>query len=576
MAGEGQASADVGDPDAPVSPTLSIEVLMTQLVDQASAVLSAQQRLQRLLDANQSIVSELSLPAVLRRVVEAARETARAEYAALGVIDSDGMLEQFVHVGMDEETVGRIGDLPKGRGLLGALIKHPASIRLGNVADDPRSSGFPAEHPPMTSFLGVPIRTRDQVYGNLYLTNRSGGGEFTAEDQELISALAATASIAIENARLYEESRQWQEWLRASAEISRQLLSNDDSNANTLRRIAISVRRLTTADVVTVVLPFHGSVDELEVVAATGMGEDELLGIRYPIADSVAWRSMREGHGLIVQDVNQRPGIHLHLRPVVPVSQVMAIPLIGESSVRGALTVGRISHQVGFSLADLDMAETFAGQAAIALELADARASQQRVAALEDHDRIARDLHDHVIQRLFAAGLSIQSLAGRIDEPSVRQRLGQTVDDLDETIRQIRNTIFALQDDNETPTVRNRVLAIVAELQPVLGFGPDVGWSGPVDTVADATVVADIEAVVRETLTNIARHAQASAVRVSVAADADRLAVEVVDDGVGLGDSTRRSGLTNLARRAERRGGTMTVDHRNEGGLGVRWTIPLR
>jgi len=222
------------------------------------------------------------------------------------------------------------------------------------------------------------------------------------------------------------------------------------------------------------------------------------------------------------------------------------------------------------------MAETFAGQAAIALELADARANRERVAALEDRDRIARDLHDHVIQRLFAAGLSVQSLAGRIDEPAVRQRLGQTVDDLDDTIRQIRNTIFALQDDGESPTVRNRVLAIVAELQPVLGFQPDVVWSGPVDTVADAAVVADIEAVVRETITNVARHAHASAVRVAVAADAHRLDVEVDDDGVGLGDSTRRSGLTNLTRRAERRGGTMTVDHRNEGGLRVRWTIPLQ
>ena len=242
MSGERQTSGGAEDPGLPPHLRPSVEVLMTQLVDQAAAVLSAQQRLQRLLDANQSIVSELSLPAVLRRVVEAARDTANAQYAALGVIGADGTLEQFVHVGMDEETVARIGQLPKGHGLLGALIEHPAPIRLSKVADDPQSSGFPAGHPPMTSFLGVPIRSRDQVYGNLYLTNRSGGGEFTAEDQELISALAATASIAIENARLYEESRQWQEWLRASAEISRQLLSSDDTNANTLRRIAVSVQ----------------------------------------------------------------------------------------------------------------------------------------------------------------------------------------------------------------------------------------------------------------------------------------------------------------------------------------------
>ena len=242
--------ATVGD-----GPHLSIERLMAQLVDQAGQILSAQHRLQRLLDANRTIVSELSLPAVLRQIVESARETAGARYAALGVIGSDGLLEEFIHVGVDDSTVAAIGDLPKGQGLLGALIEHPEPIRLPHITDDPRSAGFPPGHPPMTTFLGVPIRNRDQVFGNLYLTNRLDGNEFTAEDEELISALAATASIAIENARLYEESRQRQEWLRASGEISRNLLLSEDTDIDTLRRIAVSVKRLAAADVVSVVLP---------------------------------------------------------------------------------------------------------------------------------------------------------------------------------------------------------------------------------------------------------------------------------------------------------------------------------
>ena len=220
-------------------PQLSIERLMAQLVDQAGRVLSAQHRLQRLLDANRAIVRELSLPAVLRQIAQSARETAGAQYAALGVIGSDGLLEEFIHVGMDDTTVAAIGDLPKGRGLLGTLIEHPEPIRLPHITDDSRSSGFPVGHPPMTTFLGVPIRNRDRVFGNLYLTNRRDGNDFTAEDEELISALAATASIAIENARLYEESRQRQEWLRASGEISRNLLLSDgqrDRHAPTHRR----------------------------------------------------------------------------------------------------------------------------------------------------------------------------------------------------------------------------------------------------------------------------------------------------------------------------------------------------
>jgi GAF domain-containing protein len=416
-------------------PHLSIERLMAQLVDQAGQILSAQHRLQRLLDANRTIVSELSLPAVLRQIVQSARETAGAQYAALGVIGSDGLLEEFIHVGMDDATVATIGDLPKGRGLLGALIEHPEPIRLPHITDDSRSSGVPPGHPPMTTFLGVPIRSRDQVFGNLYLTNRLDGNDFTAEDEELISALAVTASIAIENARLYEESRQRQEWLRASGEISRNLLLSEDTDIDTLQRIAVSVKRLAAADVVSVALPLlrGEEVSELEVVTAVGIGQEDLTGLRYPPADSIAWRAMQEGRGLIVQDVDRQPGVFLHLRHAAPVTQAMAVPLMGESGARGALIAGRVGRHTIFTAADLDMAETFARQATIALELADARVAQQHLAALEDRDRIARDLHDHVIQRLFAVGLGLQSTAARANEPAIRARLAQAVGELDET-----------------------------------------------------------------------------------------------------------------------------------------------
>jgi signal transduction histidine kinase len=554
---------------------LSVELLMGQLVEQASLIMTAQERLRRLLTANRSIVQELSLPAVLHRIVGTARDVANARYAALGVIGADGLLEQFLHVGVDEETAQAIGELPKGRGVLGALIEDPQPIRLTRIADDPRSSGFPDGHPPMTTFLGVPIRSRDSVFGNLYLTDRVDGGPFTAEDEELVLALAATAGIALENARLYEESRRRQEWLRASGEISRQLLDPAAEHSETLRRIATSVRRLASGDVVTLVRPAVDDSSQLEVVVATGAAERELVGLRYPKHDSLAWQAMQQGHGVRLEAVDQLPGVYLHLRPHVPVSQAMALPLRGETGPRGAIVAGRITPHSPFTDADLDMAETFAGQAAIALELSDARADQQRLGVLVDHWRIAGDLHDHVIQRLFATGLSLQSIAATVNDEIIEQRLTRTVDELDQTIQQIRSTIFGLR-ENSSGSLRGAVLAVVDQLAPVLPVRPDIQLVGPLDTVVDHAIVGDVEAVLRESLTNVAKHAQASKIRVRIQADGQHLAITVTDNGIGLGHSTRRSGLANLHRRAERYGGDFSVGNAPEGGLRLQWSIPLQ
>jgi signal transduction histidine kinase len=554
---------------------LSVELLMGQLVEQASLIMKAQERLRRLLTANRSIVQELSLPAVLHRIVSTARDVADARYAALGVIGADGLLEQFLHVGVDEETVRAIGELPKGRGVLGALIEDPQPIRLTRIADDPRSSGFPSGHPPMTTFLGVPIRSRDSVFGNLYLTDRVDGGPFTAEDEELVLALAATAGIAIENARLYEESRRRQEWLRASGEISRQLLDPEAEHSETLRRIATSVRRLASGDVVTLVRPAVDDSSQLEVVVATGAAERELVGLRYPIEDSMAWQAMQQGHGVRLDFLDRHPDIYLHLRAYVPVSQAMALPLRGETGPRGAIVAGRITPHSPFTDADLDMAETFAGQAAIALELSDARADQQRLGVLVDHWRIAGDLHDHVIQRLFATGLSLQSIAATVNDEIIARRLTRTVEELDETIQQIRSTIFGLR-ENSSGSLRGAVLAVVDQLAPVLPVRPDIQLVGPLDTVVHHAIVGDVEAVLRESLTNVAKHAHASKIRVRIQADGQHLAITVTDNGIGLGHSTRRSGLANLHRRAERYGGDFSVGNVPEGGLRLQWSIPLQ
>jgi signal transduction histidine kinase len=477
--------------------------------------------------------------------------------------------------------VGRIGHLPEGKGLLGALIDDPRTIRLRSIEDDPRSVGFPPHHPPMTSFLGVPVLVRGKVFGNLYLTERIDGGEFTADDEELVAALAATAGVAIENARLYEQSQRRQDWLQASAKITRQLLSAEGEEP--LQLIAREARQIADADVVTVVLPTE-SRERMMIEVAAGRAADELTGMSYPIEHTLTGLALSSGHPVLVGDADDSD-YDSHLSEVLPVGPVMVIPLVGTVDTRGALVIARLRGRNRFDDADLDMATTFANHAAVALELADGRENQQRMILLEDRDRIARDLHDHVIQRLFAAGLAVESVAARPGSDETSLRLRRVVTELDETIRQIRTSIFQLRGPMtaEVGTTRTAVLSVVSELEPVLGFEPGVTFAGPVDLAAPDASVDDLIAALREALTNVARHAKARCVDVAVAATTDSLVLEVTDDGVGIGDGSRWSGLANLRARAEHHGGTFTIgpiaeppmDNYRQGTL-LRWTIPLR
>lgn len=565
-AGDETSVADYGD-----VPRLDLDQLLAQLVDRAQDVIATQGRLRGLLRANRMIASDLGLPVVLQRIVEAARELAHARYAALGVLSPDGRgLEQFIHVGMDADTVAQIGHLPEGKGLLGALIDDPRPIRLADLHDDPRSTGFPDGHPAMSSFLGVPIRIRDQVFGNLYLTEHDNGG-FTRDDLELVTALAATAATAIDNARLYDESRQRQQWLAASTEITRQLLSAQGEPP--LRVIARRVHELADADVVTVVLP---TADEqrLMIEVATGEQADQLTALSYPVEGSVAGVAIGAGRPVLLGDATRQDTYVIHMGQVSPVGPMMALPLFGSQRTHGALLVGRSPGRHPFTDADLDMATTFAQHAAVALELADARADQQRMMLLEDRDRIARDLHDHVIQRLFAAGLTVQSSASALGEHRQAARLNDVVTDLDDTIHQIRTSIFELRGPLDgSDTIRTRVVAVANELAPRLGFTPQVRFTGPIDVLVPDQVADDLLAVVREALTNTTRHAHASQVEVHITATPTQLTVDVLDDGDGPGDTTGRSGLANLHHRAQRHGGQLTtLDH---DGTHLHWTISL-
>jgi signal transduction histidine kinase len=565
---------DRAEPPAEYSdaPRLELDQLLTQLIDQAQDIVAARDRLRGLLRANRLIIGDLALPVVLRRIAEAARDLVQARYTALGVLGPDGGLEQFIHVGVDEDTVARIGHLPEGKGLLGALIDDPHPIRLADLADDPRSAGFPDGHPQMRSFLGVPIRIRDEVYGNLYLTERAGG-PFTAEDEELVAALAATAASAIDNARLYAEAGRRQRWLEASTEITRQLLSSEGEPP--LSVIARRLHEMADADLVAVVLP-TADQRRLMVEVATGEHAAQLTALTYPVEDTIAGVAINTGRPVLIGDVTQQETYTVHLAELTPLGPMMALPLLATKRSRGAVLVARVPGRRRFNEADLDIATTFAQHAAVALELADARADQQRMMLLEDRDRIARDLHDHVIQRLFAAGLTVQSMAAGVGTDSGASRLNRVVDDLDDTIRQIRTTIFELRGPlaPQSSTVRSQVVGVADEVAPALGFSPALRFTGAVDTIVPDDLAADLIAVVREALSNIARHAHASAAEVEVTATPAELTVDVTDNGVGIGESRRRSGLANLARRAERYGGSLTLPEHE--GTHLRWTIPLK
>jgi signal transduction histidine kinase len=561
-------------------PRLELDQLLTQLVGRAQDVIAAQGRLRGLLAANKMIIGDLALPVVLRRIVEAACQLVNARYGALGVLAPGGGLQEFIHVGIDEETAKRIGPLPSGKGLLGALIDYPRPIRLRTMSDDIRSVGFPPEHPAMNSFLGVAVRVRDEVFGNLYLAEAKSG-EFSAEDEELVTALAATAGIAIENARLFEQAERRQSWLQASMQITRQLLTAEGEEPLSL--IARQAREIADADLVTVVLPTPTG-RRLMVEVASGTNADELTGYTYPIENTLAGRAFESGRPVLVGDVTQETKYRVHLSEVLPVGPVMVLPLVGTQRMRGALVVGRVRGRHRFDEADLSLATTFANHAAVALELADARADQQKMVLLEDRDRIARDLHDHVIQRLFAAGLTVQSVAGGIGDASRAERLERVVTGIDETIQQIRTSIFQLrgQVGPSTGSARSRLLDVVTDVSSMLGFEPRVRFSGPIDSVVPEPIVDDIVAVAREALTNVARHAQATQAEVSLAGDAAAVVLDVIDDGVGIGEDERRSGLANLRHRAERRAGSLTLapapttdPPSTREGTHLRWTIPL-
>ncbi|WP_416478244.1 GAF domain-containing sensor histidine kinase [Streptomyces sp. LKA04] len=544
----------------------------------ASADLLA--RVPKLLEAMRSVGSGLELHSTLNRICETAADLANARYAAIGVRDEDGDgLADFVHHGLDEATVRRIGHLPDGRkGLLGALIRDPQPLVLTDLAEEPRACGFPENHPPMRSFLGVPIRVQGEIFGNLYLTDKHAGEPFDDHDLAMVRVLATEAGIAIGNARLYEAAQQRERWIDGSVAVTTALLSGGDTD-DALQAVAEQARRLSGAAAGIVLLPADGG--GLEIVAVAAEHRTQALGKVIPPDNGIV-AELLAGRPVFVDDAATDP--RLDTGPVRAYGPIMLLPLSREGRVLGGLVMPRARGERPFTRTERALGDQFASQAALALMMADAQRDRERLAVYEDRDRIARDLHDLVIQRLFATGMMLESAQRAAAVPEVRDGVGGAVDELDVTIQEIRSAIFALQQPTEAPTgLRTRLLREITMAAVPLGFTPAHRFTGPVDTAVGEATGKNLIAALRETLSNAFRHAHATRIEVSVDATATLpdgrpgVRLTVADDGVGIPEGGRRSGLHNLERRAETVGGaSRTGPGIGAGGAGttVWWEAP--
>ncbi|GAA3133401.1 two-component system sensor histidine kinase [Planomonospora alba] len=557
-----------------LSPHMRLDDLLAELQSRLEAVLATRDRVHALLEAVVSVGSDLDLETVLRRIVETAATLVDAGYGALGVIGEERALVQFVPVGLSEEEIARIEHWPHGKGLLGLLIREPRPLRLADIADHPASYGFPPGHPPMGSFLGVPVRVREEVFGNLYLTEKRGGGQFDEDDEAIVVALAAAAGVAIENARLYEDTRRRETWLQASSEITTSLLSGTGPQ-EVLTRVARRAREMADADIVAVMLP-DGTRETLRVTVADGEAADLLADHRVAVTGSLSGDAFLRGEPLMSTDLSDTDMLTVTAEHLA-VGPVAAVPLGAAGVVRGVLKLGKRIGRLPFSQADLRTLHAFAGQAALALELAEARRDAELLGLLEDRDRIAKDLHDVVIQRLFAVAMTLMATVRKVDRPEAAGRLQHAIDELDQTIRQIRSTIFALQTPRDTaePSLRARIVELVESSRGHLGFMPGLRMEGPLDAEVPAPAAEHLLAVLREALTNILRHAKATRAEVAAEAAGGRLTLTISDNGVGLPAGTGRGGLRGLAERAAGLGGSFQAVSPPEGGTRLEWSVPL-
>jgi signal transduction histidine kinase len=558
-------------------PPLHLDELLGELQGRLQAVLETRDRMNGLLEAVVAVGSDLDLETMLYRIVETAVGLADARYGALGMIGDDGRLAEFVPVGLDEAEISRIDHWPEGKGLLGLLNRDPRPLRLADISEHTGSAGFPRGHPPMRSLLGVPVRVRGQVFGNLYLTEKRGGGQFSGDDEAVVSALAAAAGVAIENARLYEDSRRQQRWLRASGEVTTRLLSGTDP-AEVLAALTAEALDMSGSDLALVALP-DGDRTRLVIEHADGQGAEAVRGLVLPSSQSLSGTVLETGLPQAVADFAADDRVAAAARAAMShIGPALLLPLGAAGSARGVFTIGRRHEARPFPQDIAEVMASFTAQAGVALELADRRRDAEQLLVYQDRDRIARDLHDQVIQRLYAAGMSLQGVTPMVAAPAAGKRIQHVIDAMDEAIADIRTAIFSLHSrgDGERPGLRTQIVAIADDMTPMLGFAPSIRFGSGLEQQVSDELADQLLTVLREALSNAARHACASRVEIDVEAGSE-LALRVTDDGTGIGPQTRRSGLANLAERAEQLGGTLRTGPADEtagSGAALEWRVP--
>lgn len=550
-----------------------IEDLLRDFLARAGELLDAQEQMRGLLEAVVAVAEDLSLDAVLDRVVKSACRLLHARYGALGVIGEDKSLSHFVTVGIDEELAHRIGPLPTGHGVLGLLISEPAPLRLHDLHQHPKSYGFPANHPPMKSFLGVPVRVRDVVFGNLYLTEKEGGGDFTPEDEDLAVALAAAAGVAIENARLYEDARRRASWLEACMDVTGRMLG-DDRTAEPenvgLDQIADRALRESGSQLALVLVP-DGGADSYGVAGAAGTDSVHFAGNVLPMNSAVIRSVAATGMPACMDEAGDILG------PVEGLSKgkLLAIDLSAQGAHYGLLFLVRAPGTGPFAKTDVEMGAVFGSHVALGLELDRIHRLREQLVVFSDRDRIARDLHDLVIQRLFAAGLSIQSLRRFTTGEPALTRIDAVTAELDETIRDLRNTIYSLRSSGEQELLSSRILQTVRTATRSLHFAPHLTLNGQVDSVLDDATVTNALAVISEGLSNAVRHSEAQAISVSVSVEEGMLTLIIEDDGKGFRDAVPGNGLVNMEQRASELRGSFGVTSAPTKGTTVLWSVPV-
>ncbi|MDG3016747.1 GAF domain-containing protein [Speluncibacter jeojiensis] len=525
-------------------------------------------RLRQLLEATLTVSSGLELDSTLRRIVETAAGLVDARYGALGVRGPTGDFSEFVYVGIDDETRAGMGRLPYGHGVLGEMMHSPETLRIEKVEAHHASIGYPPGHPRMETFMGVPILVRGEVFGSIYLTEKVDGSQFSAEDEVILKVLACAAAVAIDNSRLYESLHARQRWLSAQSTANAGLLRGA-SVPDTLEQLVRDVCDSTPSTDAFVVI-------DGDVVAAASTVERArpvTAGTRLDrvLADDTARGRVR----IVEHPATLGPCWADYQGPAAVIALPLAVPET-ESGSQGVLVVIGRSRRVGWSEDDLRQLTAFADVAGVAVAFTDEQCRRRELDVLAERDRIARDLHDHVIQSLFATGMTLQSVVPQIQRMDgdgaelLVEQVNRAVRQLDRTVRQIRTAIFDLHSSSEHG-LRRTVLDTARELGGTL---PEVEFFGPVDTLVPPQLIPHVEAVVRESVSNALRHSCADQVSIAVTA-ADHLSIIVSDNGIGIDLAASRSGLVNLEQRARLHGGDFEVERPESGGTRLAWTVPL-